>query len=80
MDLSRPDLESINILDFEARVKLFAHPANNGKVSVGQLREAFEDTGIFASLGKPSSVTHKILTSPFFINFVLSHNVKNIEY
>ena len=34
LDLNRPDFESINILEFEAKLKLYAHPANNGKVSV----------------------------------------------
>ena len=34
MDLNRPDFSSISILDFEAKIKLYAHPANNGKVSV----------------------------------------------
>ena len=29
----RPDLECVNILEFERLVKLFAHPANNGKVN-----------------------------------------------
>ena len=80
VDQNRPDFESINILHFEALVKLYAHPANNGKVSVSQLRSAFEDHSIFASLGKSNSVTHKILTSPFFVNFVLSHNIKNTNY
>ena len=25
-------------------------------------------------------MTHKILTSPFFVNFVLSHNVKKVDF
>ena len=36
-DFDRPEFDLINILEFERRVKCFAHPANNGKVSVGQL-------------------------------------------
>ena len=57
-DMHRPDFDLINILEFERRVKLYAHPANNGKVSVGQLCAAFDGTGLFNSLGKPASVTH----------------------
>jgi len=79
-DRERPDFEQINVLEFERRVKLFAHPANNGKVSIGQLHAAFADTGIFESLGKPSSVTHKILSSPFFVNFALVAHSKNTNY
>jgi len=32
-----PDFESIHIFDFERRIKLYAHPGNNGKVSISQL-------------------------------------------
>ena len=47
IDTSRLDLADINILDFELRVKRFAHPVNNGKVSIRQLMEAFKDTAIY---------------------------------
>ena len=79
-DCSRPDFEAVNILDFERRVKDYAHPANNGKVSISQLKRAFEDTRTFRALGKPHSLTHKLLKSPFFVDFTLSHNVKDKTY
>ena len=46
-DVSRLILDNVNILDFEKRVKKYAHPINKGKVSIDQLVEAFSDIGIF---------------------------------
>ena len=43
VDTSRLDLESINILAFESRVKQFAHPCNKGKINISQLKYAFKD-------------------------------------
>ena len=80
MDCERPDLESINILEFERLVKLFAHPANYGKVNIGQLKAAFEETGIFESLDNPYSVTYKLFASPFFNEFTLTHSKKSTTY
>ena len=34
---SRPILENLSITDFEQRVKMHAHPANEGKISFRQL-------------------------------------------
>ena len=48
VDLTRLDLGSIQIIDFERRVKKFAHPINRGRVTVDQLYEAFIDTEIFS--------------------------------
>lgn len=56
----------IGILDFESRVKRFAHPINRGRVTVDQLCKSFEDTEIFGDLRNPFSLVHKLLLSPFF--------------
>ena len=60
------NLGVIYILDFERRVKKFAHPINRGRVTVDQLSKAFEDTKIFENLRNPFSLVHKLLLSPFF--------------
>ena len=44
---SRLDLYRMNILEFENRVKRYAHPINKGRVTVDQLMEAFSGTRIF---------------------------------
>ena len=67
----------MNILEYERRVKKFAHPSNSGKVSVRQLKEAFAGTEIFDQLGNRKSIIHKLICSPFFKNLKLSHNQKN---
>ena len=72
-------LSQINILDFEKRVKKYAHPINKGRVTVDQLVLSFEDTSIFNSLRNPYSATHKLLLSPFFRQLPLSHYDKNME-
>ena len=66
IDNSRLALDKVNILEFERRVKQFAHPINKGRVSVDQLVEAFRDVAIFAQLRNPFSVVYKLLLSPFF--------------
>ena len=48
VDNSRLALDKVNILEFERRVKQYAHPINKGRVSVDQLVEAFRDVAIFA--------------------------------
>ena len=65
------ELDAINILDYEQRVKKFAHPCNKSKVSISQLKSAFAGTGIFNQLGRARSVVHCLVTSPFFKNFSL---------
>ena len=76
MDLTRIDLESIEILDFERRIKMFAHPVNRGRVTVDQLCRAFADLGTFQQLHNPFSLMHKLLLSPFFRELPLSHYKK----
>ena len=66
VDNSRLALDKVNILEFERRVKQYAHPINKGRVSVDQLVEAFRDVAIFAQLRNPFSVVYKLLLSPFF--------------
>ena len=76
-DRVRPDLSQVYIIDFERRVKKFAHPCYLGKVSVHQLKEAFKDIKTFDKLGNPLSVCHRLLTSPFFTKFQLTGNIKD---
>ena len=45
---ARLDLSSMNIAEYERRVKRYAHPGNKGKVTADQLMEAFKDTNIFS--------------------------------
>ena len=71
---ARLNLKSMSILDFEKRVKKYAHLKNRGKISIEQLQEAFKDTDMFLNLKNPLSVVNRLLTSPFFSDFVLSHN------
>jgi len=66
VDVSRLNLGVINILDFESRVKMYAHPMHRGRVTVDQLCTAFSDSAIFTSLKNPFSLVHKLLLSPFF--------------
>ena len=35
--------------------------------------ESFKDTKVFVQLNNPSSVVNKIVMSPFFTNFTLTH-------
>ena len=67
------NLCSIGIVDFERRVKRFAHPMNKGRVTVEQLCKAFEDTGLFEDLRNPFSLCYKILLGPFFREIPLEH-------
>ena len=61
------------ILDFERRVKMFAHPMNRGRVSIDQLMAAFADTGVFDNLRSTQTLIHKLLLSPFFKEIPLTH-------
>ena len=70
----RLNLQSMTIVEFERRVKRYAHIKNRGKISIEQLQEAFKDTQIFANLKHPKSLAYKLVTSPFFTQFTLSHN------
>ena len=79
-EVERLNLSTINILDYEKRVKKYAHPCNQSKVSISQLKLAFVDTGIFNQLGKTRSVVHRLLTSPFFKNFSLGRIHRNQEF
>ena len=80
IDVTRLDLSTMFILEFEYRVKRFAHPCNSGKLSITQLKEAFKDTDIFNALGNPRSVVHRLLVSPFFTDFQLSHTWDNRDF
>ena len=71
---ARLNLKSMTIVEYEKRVKRYAHPNNKGKISVEQLKESFKDTKIFTNLKNPRSTVNKMITSPFFCNLVLSHN------
>ena len=79
VDVSRLDLSSINILEFENRVKRYAHPINRGKVSVDQLYQAFNDLPIFKQLKNPFSIVYKLLLSPFFREIPLTHYQRKEE-
>ena len=63
-------------MEFERRVKKFAHPINRGRVTVDQLFESFVDTGIFTQLRNPFSVVYKLTLSPFFRKLNMSHYEK----
>lgn len=76
---SRLTLNNINIIEFEGRLKRYAIPENNGKITVDQLLTGFEGTGIFDSIINPMSVAHKLVFSPFILNFELSHFKKKRE-
>ena len=69
----------MRILDFERRVKRYAHPINRGRVTVDQLYEAFADTEIFSQLRNPFSVVYKLLLSPFFRHLPLTHYEKQAQ-
>ena len=68
------DLNGISIAEFETRVKKYAVPAQRGRVFPEQLMEAFKDTKIFSQLNNPESLVNKVIMSPFFMDFTLSHN------
>ena len=76
VNLSRLNLSRIEILDFEKRIKRFAHPVNRGRVTVDQLCTAFEDLDVFKQLRNPYSLVYKLLLSPFFRELPLSHYSK----
>ena len=78
-DTSRLELGQFEILEFERRVKKFAHPINKGKVTLDQLFEAFRDTNAFVQLRNPYSLVTKLLLSPFFQEIPLSHYEKDDE-
>ena len=71
--LRRLDLDQMDILEFERRVKRFAHPINKGRVTVDQLYESFKDTQVFSGIRNPYSVMYKLLLSPFFRQLPMSH-------
>ena len=73
------DLEGMSIIEFETRIKKFAHPVNRGHVSIDQLSEAFKDAGVFTQLKNPYSILYKLLMSPFFRQLPLSHYLKQNE-
>ena len=74
----RLNLQSITIVEFERRVKKYAHIKNRGKISIEQLQEAFKDTLIFKNLKHPSSLAYKLITSPFFTQFTLTHHMNQV--
>ena len=63
------NLEQMQILEFEERVKQFAFPENLGYINLKQLKEAFKDTDIFVNIENKTSVQHKFYTSTFVKNF-----------
>jgi len=64
----------MNIVEYEKRVKRYAHVKNRGKISAEALMEAFKDTKIFKQLDNPASVVNRVVMSPFFTDLCLSHN------
>ena len=75
--------KGMSIMEYEKRIKRYAHPKNKGKINIEQLQSSFKDTKIFANLKNPQSIINKILLSPFFSNLVLSHNqltTEELEY
>ena len=74
-DLSaRLNLGNMSIVEYERRVKKYASLKNRGKISVDQLLESFKDTGVFENIKNPESVVNRLVTSPFFMNLILTHN------
>ena len=80
VNTSRLDLSNINVLLFEKRIKKFAHPCNQGKVSIQQLKHSFKDTEVFVQLGNPLSVVHRLLVSPFFKDLRMTHNNRDADF
>ena len=71
---ARVDLSGINLVDYTARVKQYTDMRNNGRISVDQLSVSFRDTDIFKHITNPNSVCNRLILSPFFKEFTLSHN------
>ena len=62
-------MNRMNILEFERRVKQFAFPENKGFINQFQLIEAFKDTKIFAHMSDMKSIKTQFILSPFVANF-----------
>ena len=67
-------------MQYERRVKKFAHPCNGGKVSIEQLMQAFKGTHVFDALCNPKSVVYKLINSPFFKELNMTHVKKNKDW
>ena len=70
----RVNLSEVQLVDYTARVKRYSDMRNNGKISVDQLQLSFKDTELFKHLKNPASVVNKLILSPFFTEFSLTHN------
>ena len=70
----RVDLSDIQLVDYTARVKRYTDMRNNGKISVDQLQLSFRDMDIFKHIKNPDSVVNRLILSPFFTDFTLTHN------
>ena len=59
------ELDHINILDFERRVKRFVTPESCGYISERQLIESFKDLKTFDGLLMTNSAVYRLIYSPF---------------
>ena len=62
-------MQAMNVLEYERRVKKFVTQENKGFISVHQLRESFNGTGLFEHLNDPESLRTKFLLSTFVADF-----------
>ena len=73
------ELATMNILEFEQRVKRFATPENKGFVNGAQLQLAFKDTILFDDLMDVTSVENKLILSTFVCDFPIGSCLKEEE-
>ena len=65
------EMNEMNVLEFERRVKMFVRPENKGFINTVQLMEAFSDTRIFKHLSDVSCIKTQFLFSKYISNFSL---------
>ena len=75
-DREMHEVNEMNILEFERRVKKYADESNRGFINTVQLMEAFSDTHIFAHLSDKSSMKTKFLLSTFVADFNIGSQLK----
>ena len=74
------EMADMNILEYEARVKRFAHPDNKGFINKFQLLEAFRGTKIFSYLSDATSMKTQFILSPFISDIKVGSKLKINKY
>lgn len=67
--MATPEMQAMNILEYEQRVKKYAAPANKGFINKVQLLVAFKGTGVFEHMNDEHSLRTKFILSPFVADF-----------